>query len=219
MRQGLVSLVIVAACGQAALFDDVAASDEAAAEGKIVDDKAVDDLEEVRAAAAADPEITGAQSPPVKAYLAEQRRRRALRVTGLQKRIDECQGDASKQPLVDVLKQQLADLETRPLEQVSFDSAYGYSPATGLVGYSKKVRLLENAADGTSVILVDNVALRIEGLGTSEYPSGKFFRVDKAILIGDPRPEVTFQGSNRKSFAATLVDLESLLEGDPEGER
>jgi hypothetical protein len=134
-----------------------------------------------------------------------------LRLAGLQQRLDEYQRDSSKQDLIPVLKQQLADLETKPPEQVSFDAAYGYQPTTGLVGYSKKVRFLEHTADGKSVILVENAALAIDGLGTSGYASGKFFGVEKAFLIGDPRPDYPFQGSNRKSYSATLVDLEALL--------
>jgi iduronate 2-sulfatase len=166
---------------------------------------------ETRKAAAAEPTIKDANSPPVKAYLAEQQRRRLMRLAGLRQRIDQYQGDPSKQNLVPTLKQQLADLESKPPEQVSFDSAYGYEPTTGLVGYSKKVRFLENAADGKAVILAENAALAIEGLGTSGYASGKFFGVEKAFLIGAPRPDYSFQGSNRKSYSATLVDLEPLL--------
>lgn len=199
--QRAICLVIAAACGAAA-----------------AEDKAPEGLEQIRAAAgaareaaASNPQIAGVQSPPVQAYLAEQRLRRAVRVSGLRQRIGEYQGDAARQPLAAVLQQQLTELEGKPLEQVSFDAAYGYQPATGLVGYSKKVRLLENTADGKSVILVENVALTIEGLGTSSYRSGKFFGIEKAILIGAPGPEVMFQGSNKKSYAATLVNLESLL--------
>ena len=107
-------------------------------------------LAEARKAAAADPTINDANSPPVKAYLAEQQRRRLLRLTGLRQRLEEYQGDAARQDLVPILKQQLADLESKPPEQVSFDSAYGYQPTTGLVGYSKKVRFLENTPDGKS---------------------------------------------------------------------
>ena len=184
----------------------------------VAQEKALDELEHVRVeaeqfrkAAAADPTIKDLHSPPVKAYLAEQQLRRLRRLAGLRKRISEFQNDPSKQSLVPILQKQLAEFETKPLEQVSFDSAYGYQPTTGLVGYSKKVRLLENTADGKSIILVDNVALTIAGLGTSNYASGKFFGVDKAILIGAPGPDFLFQGSNRKSYSATLFDLESVL--------
>ena len=167
---------------------------------------------ESRKAAAADPAIKDAHSPPVKAYLAEQQRRRLLRLAGLRQRLDEYQRDPAKQNLVPVLKQQLAELESKPPEQVSFDSAYGYEPTTGLVGYSKKVRFLENRADGKAVILVENAALVLDGLGTGGYASGKFFGIEKAFLIGASEPDYTFQGSKRKSFSATLVDLESLLQ-------
>ena len=167
---------------------------------------------EARNAAAADPTIKDAHSPPVKAYLIEQQRRRLVRLAGLQQRIDQYQGDAAKQNLIPVLKQQLTEFEGKPPEQVSFDSAYGYEPVTGLVGYSKKVRFLENRPDGKAVILVENAALVLDGLGTGGYASGKFFGIEKAFLIGAPEPDYTFQGSQRKSYSATLVDLESLLE-------
>lgn len=181
-------------------------------------DKPADDLETVRAAAAetrkiaaVDPVIKDASSPPVLAYLAEQKRRRLLGVTSLQQRIDQFQADKSKESLLPVLKEQLAELQSKPPEQVSFDSAYGYQPTTGLVGYSKKVRLIENTSDGKSVILVENVALVLEGLGTSKYASGKFFAVSKAILVGAPGEDTTYQGTKKKTYAATLVDLETIL--------
>src|SRR5262249_16950309 len=87
----------------------------------------------------------------------------------------------------------------------------GYQPATGLVGYSKKVRLIENTSGGRSVIVVDNTALEMEGLGTSQYASGKFFNVEKAILIGAQGPDQLFQGTMKKSYTATRVDLEAVL--------
>jgi hypothetical protein len=177
----------------------------------VAEEKPLNELErvriaaaEAREAAAADPTITDADSPPVKAYLSEQRRRRFLRLAGLRQRLEECQGDPSRQ-----------DLESKPPEQVSFDSAYGYPPTTGLVGYTKKVRLLENTRDGKSVILVDNAALVLAGLGTGQYASGKFLGIEKAILIGARGPDYTFQGTEKKSYAATLVDLESLLQAAP----
>ena len=77
-------------------------------------EKPLDELEQVRAAAAeartaaaADPAIHDAESPPVKAYLAEQRRRRILRLAGLRQRLVEYQGDPSRQNLVPILKRQL----------------------------------------------------------------------------------------------------------------
>ncbi len=172
-----------------------------------------------RLAAAAQPSIQDLNAPSVKAYLLEQQRRRTVRSEGLRQRLDELQRDPAKsqladvlkQQLADVLKQQLADLELKPLEDVSFDSAYGYSPTTGLVGYSKKVRLLENTSDGKAIILVDNAALVIGGLGTSEYASGKFFGVERAILVGTPRADYMFRGSPKKSYDASLVDLDRLL--------
>jgi nicotinamidase-related amidase len=170
---------------------------------------------EARQAAAADPVIVDRTSAPVKAYLAEQERRQVLRQNTLVKRFEEAQADPGKQDLVPVLKQQLADLSKAPPEQIRFDSAYGYSPATGLVGYSKRVRLLENVAGGKSLVLVDNVVLLMEGLGTSEYASGKFLGVDKAILIGGPGPEYTFQGTKRQQFTAKLVELEAILKAPP----
>ena len=155
---------------------------------------------EARQAAAADPTIKDAQSPPVKAYLAEQQRRRLLRLATLRKRIAKTQADPAQQELVPVLKEQLADLEAKPPEQVSFDAAYGYQPATGLIGYSKKVRLLENTADGKSIILVDNAALKLEGLGTSQYASGKFFGIEKAILVGAPVRTTRFKDRRGSCF-------------------
>ena len=63
--------------------------------------------------------------------------------------------------------------------------------STGLVGYSEEVPFIENTSDGKSVILVDNAVLVIAGLGTSQYASGKFFDIEKAILIGCPRTGLT----------------------------
>lgn len=168
-----------------------------------------------REAAAADPTIKNAQSPPVLAYLIEQKRRRLNSTAKLRQRIEQYSGDKNREDLIPILKEQLADLEQKPLDQVSFDSAYGYQPTTGLVGYSKKVRLIENTSDGKSVILVENTALVIEGLGTSQYPGGKFFNVEKAILIGVQGADQLFQGAKKKSYAATLVDLESVLQAAP----
>lgn len=170
---------------------------------------------EARSAAAADPTIKNAESKPVMAYLIEQKRRRLTSIAGLRQRIEQYQADKSRAELVPVLKEQLADLERKPLDQVSFDAAYGYQPATGLVGYSRKVRLIENTSDGKAVILVDNTALVMEGLGTSQYPSGKFFNVDKAILIGAQGADRLFQGTKKKSYTATLVDLEAVLKATP----
>lgn len=164
-----------------------------------------------REAAASQPTIRDVNSPSVKAYQLEQQRRRVVRIEGLRQRLDELQRDPAQAQLVAVLKQQLADLQAKPLDEVSFDSAYGYSPTTGLVGYSKKVRLLENTSDGKSIILVDNAALVIGGLGTSEYASGKFFSVERAILVGAPRADYMFRGAPKKSYDATLVDLDRLL--------
>lgn len=169
------------------------------------------DMVEARKAAAADPTIKSAESKPVVAYLIEQKRRRLSSIAGLRQRIEKLQADKSQENLLAVLKEQLADLERKPPEQVSFDLAYGYQPATGLVGYSRKVRLIENTPDGKSVILVDNTALVIEGLGTSQYASGKFFNIEKAILIGVQGSDQLFQGTSKKSYAATLVDLEAVL--------
>jgi hypothetical protein len=166
---------------------------------------------ETRREAAANPQVASAASPPVKAYLAEQQRRLLLRLAGITKRIAEYERDTSKQNLVPILRQQLADLEKRPPEPVSFDAAYGYAPATGLVGYSRKVRFLENASDGKSIILVESAALVVDGLGTEGYASGKFFSVEKAFLIGAQRDDYTFQVSPRKSYSATLIDRDAVL--------
>lgn len=185
-------------------------------------DKPVSELEklqadavEARKAAAADPTIKNAESKPVLLYLIEQKRRRLSSIAGLRQRIEQYQTDKQKENLIPVLKEQLAELERKPLDEVSFDSAYGYQPTTGLVGYSRKVRLIENTDDGKSVILVDNTALVIEGLGTSRYASGKFFNVKQAILIGAQGSDQLFQGNKKKSYAATLVDLEGVLKGTP----
>ncbi len=168
-----------------------------------------------RQKAAAEPVVRDRSSPPVIAYLAEQSRRRAVRLAGLKLRLADAERDASKAELAPVLKQQLADLESKPPEAVSFDMAYGYEPTTGLIGYSKKVRLLENTTDGKSVILVDSAALVIGGLGTRQYASDKFFGVEQAILVGAPRADYIFRGSPKKCYDATLVDLEKLLQEKP----
>lgn len=178
-------------------------------------EKVQSEAAEARKAAAADPTIKDARSPPVLAYLAEQRRRRLNSLSSLRQRIEQFQGDKSKESLLPILKEQLADLESKPLEQVSFDSAYGYQPTTGLVGYSRKVRLLENTSDGQSVIQVADIALVVGGLETSKYASGKFLAVDKALLIGPAVPDQTVLGITRLVFTAKLVDLESLLKTTP----
>lgn len=181
-------------------------------------DKPVDELErarqataETRKSAAANPTVTDAASPPVKAYLAEQQRRQLLRLAGLKQRIEQAAADSSKQNLLPVLKQQLADLEGKLPELVSFDAAYEYTPTTGLLGYSKRVRLLENTSDGKSIIQVENIALVVGGLDTGRYASGKFLAVEPAILIGPEVPDQMVQGVKRVVYAATLVDLDKLL--------
>jgi len=205
----IIWLLVAAACASATAQDtatgELERAKSAAAEARIV--------------AAANPTIKDANSPPVKAYLAEQQRRRLLRLAGLRQRIGEAERDPAKQSLLPVFKEQLAELQRKPPEQVRFDAAYGYQPAAGLVGYSKKVRFLEHTADNKSLILVENAALAVEGLGTSGYASGKFFGVEKAFLIGAPRPEYSFQGTNRKSYSATLVDLEALLKAASQTKR
>jgi hypothetical protein len=182
------------------------------------EDKSAGELEKVQAdeaelrkAAAADPIVNDADSAPVKVYLAEQKRRRLMSLSGLRQRIAQAQGDRSKQALLPVWKEQLATLENKPLDEVSFDSAYDFKPTTGLLGYSRKVRLLENMPDGKSIIQVDNIALQIAGLGTSNYASGKFFSIDKAILIGREIPDQTVKGVKRLVYHASLVDLDAVL--------
>lgn len=158
-------------------------------------------------------------SPPVKAYVAEQARRREARLLALRKRLAEDELDPAKESLVAVLKRQLADFERMPPEEVPFDASYKYSPATGTVGYSRKVRLVENLADGKSVILVDNAALVVSGLNTGAWSSGKFFGIDSAILVGEQRPDYLFRNSPKKCFEAVLVDLNAVLRSDPHGRR
>lgn len=164
-----------------------------------------------RKAAAAEPAINSATSSPVRAYLAEQKLQRLVSVTGLQQRIEQAQNDKTKSSLLPVLKEQLAELEKKPLDQVSFDAAYGYLPTTGLVGYSKRVRLLENTSDGKSIVQVENIALLIAGMETGQYPSGKFLRVEKAILVGPKAEQQIVQGAERLLYTASLVDLEAVL--------
>jgi hypothetical protein len=168
---------------------------------------------EIRKAAAADPTVKDADSAPVKVYLTEQKRRRLMGLSSLRQRIAQAQGDQSKEALLPVWREQLAALESKPLDEVSFDSAYNYKPTTGLLGYSRKVRLLENTADGKSIIQVDNIALQVAGLGTSNYASGKFFSIDKAILIGPEIPDQTVKGVKRVVYQASLVDLDAVLKG------
>jgi hypothetical protein len=158
------------------------------------------ELAAARQAAAADPSIKDAQSAPVRAYLS------------LRQRIEQAQGDQSKESLLQVWKEQLADLESRPLERVYFDSASGYKPTTGLVAYSKKVRLLENTSDGQSLIeMSGDTPVLLSDLETSQYPSGKFLSIPKAVLIGPQAPDQTVRGVKKKAFTATLVDLEAVL--------
>lgn len=197
-----IPLLLIVAAYQPALIQSSSASEL---------EKLRSAADEARKAAAADPAIKDASSPPVKAYLIEQKRRRLATMESLRERIEQFKSDPAKENLVPVLKQQLADLESKPLEKVSFDAAYGYSPTTGLVGYTKKVRLLQNTSDGKSMIAVDNVAVIIAGLGTSQYASGKFFAVDKAILVGEKGPDQTVNNITRPVFAASLVDLEAVL--------
>jgi squalene-hopene/tetraprenyl-beta-curcumene cyclase len=154
-------------------------------------------------------------SPAVAAYQAEQKRRRGLHLSGLRTRLAEYERDPAKANLVPVLKQQLTDLETKPPEDVGFDSAYDYGLATGRLGYSKKVRFLENTPDGRSVLLIDSGVLVIGGLSTGDYHHGKFFGIPHAILVGKPREDFVFRGSPKKTYDAELVDLPAILKGGP----
>lgn len=150
-----------------------------------------------------------ADDPAVIAYFAEQKRRRDLRLETLRTRIAMVEKDPLQASIAPVLKQQLADAEKEPPEDVSFDSAYGYAPTTGRIGYSKKVRFLENTADGKSIILVDNATLVIAGLGTADYSHGKFFGIPQAILVGAAREDYVFRSQPKKCYDAKLVDLEA----------
>ena len=116
-------------------------------------------------------------------------------------------------------KEQLAELESKPLEEVSYDTDYGYQPTTGLVGYSRKIRFLENTKDGKSVIQVADIALVVEGIDTSKYSTNKFLTLNKAILIGPLAPEQTVLGTKRTVYLATLLDLEAVLKRPPEKAR
>lgn len=154
-------------------------------------------------------------SPPVQAYLTERKRRHQLRIEGLRQRIATMEQDAAQASLLPVLRGQLTDLASKPAEFVAFDAAYEYSPTTGRLGYSKKVRLLENMPDGKAIILVDNAALVLEGLGTEHYAPGKFFGIEPAILVGAARADYLFRGQPKKCFEAQLVDLDALLKAKP----
>jgi hypothetical protein len=61
--------------------------------------------------------------------------------------------------------------------------------------------LIENVGDNKSVILVDNT-IGDRRLGASQYASGKFFNIEKAILIGAEVPQL-FQGTKKKSYGGT----------------
>jgi len=157
-------------------------------------------------------------APAVAAYRAEQRRRRELHLSGLRTRLAGYERDPAKADLVPVLKQQLADLEKKPSEDVGFDAAYDYGLASGRLGYSKKVRFLENLPDGRAVLLIDSGVLVVGGLPTAGYHHGKFFGIPHAILVGPPREDYVFRGSPKKAFDAQLVDLPAILtdrEGTP----
>jgi len=184
----------------------------------LAQDKPLNDIDrlrqqaaELRKAAVADPTIKSVMSPPVRAYLTERDLQRLISEAGLKQRIEQIQNDKTKAELLTVLKDQLAELMKKPLDQLSFDAAYGYLPTTGLVGYSKRVRLLENTSDGKSIVQVENIALLVPGMETSQYPSGKFLRVDKAILVGPKAEKQIVQGAERLLYTATLVDLEAVL--------
>src|SRR3954469_4283024 len=89
-------------------------------------EKLQSEMAEARKVAAADPTVKDATSPPVLVYAAEQKRRRLLSLSSLRQRIEKAPGDASKESLLPIWKEQLASLESKPLEEVSFDSAYDY---------------------------------------------------------------------------------------------
>jgi squalene-hopene/tetraprenyl-beta-curcumene cyclase len=151
------------------------------------------------------------ESPTVKDYLAERSRRRELRLSALRKRIAEDSRDPEKKSLVAVMVEQLAELEKKPAEEMPFDASYQYAPQSNRLGFSKKVRLVENYPDGKSVILVDNAALVVAGLDTAAWSSGKFFGIESAILVVAPRPDYVFRNVPKKCFDAVLVDLGAVL--------
>lgn|GEM_PF-193411 len=153
--------------------------------------------------------------PAVAAYVAEQKRRRELHVAGLRTRLTEYERDSAKANLVPVLRQQLADLEKKPSEDVGFDGAYDYGLTSGRLGYSKKVRFLENMPDGRAVLLIDSGVLVIGGLSTGDYTHGKFFGIPQAILVGKQREDYVFRGSPKKAYDAELVELPAALKGAP----
>jgi hypothetical protein len=202
-------LVVLVSCGS------VFAQDQTRGEPVSELEKAKKEATETRKAAAADPTIKDAKSPPVLAYLAEQKRRRILGITTLRQRIEKLQGDKTKENLIPVLKEQLAELESKPPEEVSYDADYGYQPTTGLVGYSRKIRFLENTKEGKSIIQVADIALVVEGLETSKFSTNKFMTLDKAILIGPLAPDQTVLGMKRTLYLATLLNLEAVLKRPP----
>src|SRR5262245_53823247 len=59
-----------------------------------------------RQAAATDPTIKNAQSPPVVAYQIEQKRRRLNSTQSLRQRIEQYAGDKKREDLIPILKQQ-----------------------------------------------------------------------------------------------------------------
>src|SRR6187455_2221644 len=111
-------LVVFASCGW--LCAQEQGGDQPVTEFDKVKKQAAD----ARKAAAADPTIKDAKSAPVLAYLAEQKRRRLLGISTLRQKIEKLQSDSSKQSLVSILKEQLAELEQKPLEEVSYDADY-----------------------------------------------------------------------------------------------
>jgi squalene-hopene/tetraprenyl-beta-curcumene cyclase len=191
------AVMALAACGVTPTSDTIAASVDSTPSASAS-----------RASSAGASVRLAADAPPLKAYLAEQQRRRRLRIDTLQKRLAEVAADPTKASLLPVLTQQLADLERESPQEVNFDAAYEYAPITDRLGYSRKVRLLEHTADGRSIILVENAALVLGGLGTAAYPPGKFFAVDRPILVGEAREDYVFRGQPKKCYDAILVDVD-----------
>lgn len=199
------AVLALAECGELSATEVAAAGNEESAASNVVVRKAM-------------PGATGGltrDSDAVKAYLAEQQRRRDTRLAALRKRIDDDSRDPEKKGLVGVFTEQLADLERKPAEDVGFDPSYKYIPETGRLGYAKKVRLVDNTADGRSVLLIDNTTVVIGGLETKGWPSGKFFGIESAILVGAPRPDFVFRNQPKKCFDAGLVDLKAVLGAGP----
>lgn len=152
-----------------------------------------------RTEAAKDPTVKDKDSAPVRAYRAEQVRRYNVHKSMLLQKLK----DPKSRFLAPIFQQDLQDLESRNPQQVTFERKYNYTPATGLIGYPRNVRLIRTVDREHAIVNVEGVILLLSGFDTSRLNPAESVNTGP-LLIGPRDPET-------RTLTASSVDLEELI--------